>query len=336
MTPRLIVENGGLAATVQDLGRKGFRQFGVPVGGALDPRLLAAANELAGAPEDAAGLEILLAAPGFRMEGGPARIGLAGQVEGVLTRADGAQVRVASWRGLILHDGDHLALRLMRGPAYLGFSGGLDLPPVLGSRSTFLRGQFGGFCGRALEKGDGLACGPAEGVALAAAPLDEKSGPIRFIVGPQAENFPPEALAAFSTTDWRVGADSDRMGMRLAGPPLRHLPAGANIITDGATPGAIQVPGDGQPIVLRADCQTSGGYAKIGCVIAADLGRLAHFSPGDVMEFAAVDLGQAAQARKEARENFALWRASVTAQSEELDSGKLWSENLISGATLGD
>ncbi len=340
MTPRLIVENAGSGVAVQDFGRRGFRQFGVPVAGALDARLLAAANCLAGAPEDAAGLEILLAAPAFRVEGGPVRIGLAGQVEGVVTRADGAQRRVASWRGLVLRDGDRLALRLTRGPACLGFSGGLELAPVLGSRSTFSRGNFGGFFGRALQKGDALACAPAEGGALFSSPLTEISGPIRFIVGPQAENFAPDALAAFTTSGWRVGADSDRMGMRLAGPPLRHLPGGANIVTDGATPGAIQVPGDGQPIVLRADCQTSGGYAKIGCVISADICRLAHFLPGDEMKFAAVDLAQAAQARNEAREEFALWRAGVTPAARESeaewDSARLWSENLISGATFGD
>ncbi len=126
------------------------------------------------------------------------------------------------------------------------------------------------------------------------------------------------------------------MGMRLSGPRLTHGPAGANIVSDGATPGAIQVPGDGQPIVLRADCQTSGGYAKIGCVISADLGQLAHFCPGDVMNFLAVGHDQAAQARNKLRESFARWRASVAPAGVDWDSGRLWSENLISGATSGD
>jgi allophanate hydrolase len=125
------------------------------------------------------------------------------------------------------------------------------------------------------------------------------------------------------------------MGLRLAGPRLAHGPAGANIVTDGATPGAIQVPGDGQPIVLRADCQTSGGYAKIGCVIAADLPRLAHAAPGDTLAFAPADHAEAARARARAREIFARWRALI-ASADLLDDRLLWTENLISGATSGE
>lgn len=336
MAARLIVERPGSGVTAQDFGRKQYRRFGVPVGGALDPRLLAAANILAQAPDAAAGLEILLAAPSLRVEGGPVRLGLAGDIEGLLTRADGSQRRVAGWRGILLRDGDRLALRLSRGPAYLGFSGGLGLPLVLGGRSTFLRANFGGVQGRALAEGDALPCAEAEGGEFSAAPLAENSGPIRFIAGPQAANFPPGALAAFAASDWRVGADSDRMGMRLSGPRLEHLPGAANIVSDGATPGAIQVPGDGQPIVLRADCQTSGGYAKIGCVISADLFRLAHFWPGDVLTFAPVDHEAAARARMKSREDFAHWRAGVAPVDEGWDSGRLWSENLISGAIFGD
>ncbi len=190
--------------------------------------------------------------------------------------------------------------------------------------------------GRALEKGDALACAAAEGVAFSAPPLAPKRGPIRFVTGPQAQNFPPQSLLDFAATEWRVTAESDRMGMRLSGPRLAHLSLGANIVSDGATPGAIQVPGDGQPIVLRADCQTSGGYAKIGCVISADIPRLAHFLPGDFLHFTPVDLEGAAQARKEARESFALWRAAVAPEGADWDTSRLWSENLISGANSGD
>jgi 5-oxoprolinase (ATP-hydrolysing) subunit C len=130
------------------------------------------------------------------------------------------------------------------------------------------------------------------------------------------------------------------MGMRLCGQRLVHGAGGANIVSDGATPGAIQVPGDGQPIVLRADCQTSGGYAKIGCVISADLPRLAHAAPGDLLTFTLVDHAEAAAARKKARDSFAHWRGRIgrgqIAPLGEWDAEKLWSENLISGATSGD
>jgi allophanate hydrolase len=125
------------------------------------------------------------------------------------------------------------------------------------------------------------------------------------------------------------------MGLRLAGPRLEHLPGAANIVSDGATPGAIQVPGDGQPIVLRADGQTSGGYSKIGCAIAADLPRLAHLAPGHCLSFTPVDHAEAAAARRRAHEIFEQWRARI-APARLLDDGKLWTENLISGATSGE
>ena len=336
MSALVVVERAGTGVTAQDFGRKGFRAIGVPSGGALDASLLAAANHLAGAPEQAAGLEILLAAPTLRVERGSLRVGLAGDLAAVLAQADGSQQNVGSWRGLVLREGDTLSLRLLRGPAYIGFSGGLDLPLVLGGRSTFTRACFGGLHGRALVHGDILVCAEAEGETLAAPPFAHDEGPLRFIPGPQAENFPPETLEIFTTAEWRVGADRDRMGMRLSGPRLSHRRGGANIVSDGATPGAIQVPGDGRPILLAADCQTSGGYAKIGCVIAADLCRAAHFQPGESIRFAAVDLDAAATARRNFREKFAQWRAKIAPAAGKWDADKLWSENLISGATSGD
>jgi allophanate hydrolase len=324
---RLIVENPGLGVTVQDRGRAGWRKFGVPVSGALDRSWLAAANVLAGAPEEAAALEILLAAPVLVVEQGPARIGLAGDVFGALTRAGESQ-RVEPWRGLLLRTGDRLALKLLRAPAYLAFSGGLDAALVLGSRSTYARAGLG----RALDPGDVLLCADAQGGDVCAPPLAPENGPLRFIPGPQ--DFPPETLAAFVSARWTVRPESDRMGLRLAGPHLVHGAGGANIVSDGVTPGAIQVPGDGQPILLRADGQTSGGYAKIGCVISADLDRMAHLLPGEAVAFAAVDQARAARARTERREGFAAWREKIAAAG--FDEGRLWSENLIGGAIFGE
>jgi biotin-dependent carboxylase-like uncharacterized protein len=334
MSARLTVLRPGAGVAAQDFGRSGFRALGVPLSGALDPLLLAAANALADAPEGSAGLEILLAAPELRVELGALRIGLAGELSGLLTRASGARENIPSWRGLILREGDTLTLRLGRGAAYLGFSRGLNLPQVLAARATFLRGGFGGLEGRALRAGDALSCGAAAEGDFFAPPLLHEPGPIRFIPGPQADHFTPEALALFAAAEWRAGAESDRMGLRLSGPRLIHGARGANIVSDGATPGAIQVPGDGQPILLRADCQTSGGYAKIGCAISADLPRLAHISPGDIVTFAPVDHAEAALARSRSREIFARWRQAI-APLDTWDPEKLWSENLISGATSG-
>ncbi len=128
-----------------------------------------------------------------------------------------------------------------------------------------------------------LICASAQGEDFAAPPLCAAEGPLRFIPGPQADHFSPEMFETFTTARWTVRPESDRMGLRLAGPRLVCRES-ANIVSDGVTPGAIQVPGDGQPIVLRADGQTSGGYAKIGCVISADLDRLAHVLPGENVE----------------------------------------------------
>ena len=335
MSARLKILRPGAGVTVQDSGRPNFRALGVALSGALDPVLLAAANVMAGAQEGAAGLEILLAAPELRVSEGAARIGLAGVLVGMIERPDGERQDISSWRGVVLREGDTLTLKLGRGPAYLGFSGGLDLPKILGSRSTFLRAGFGGLEGRALRAGDALVCGGTDGGDVSAPPLIHEAGPIRFIPGPQDDHFSPEALQKFVQARWRVGPDSDRMGLRLAGPRLAHTTKGSNVVSDGATPGAIQVPGDGQPIVLRADCQTSGGYAKIGCVISADLPRLAHLAPGDVLSFIEVDHEEAATARRGAREMFDEWRARIS-PTGLLDERKLWTENLIGGATSGE
>ncbi len=171
MIARIKIEQAGLGVTAQDLGRTKYRALGVPAQRRARPhatRRRQCAGRRAGR---FGGLEILLAAPTLRVEQGPLRIGLAGALSGMLTRADGSQHKVTGWRGLVLQTGDLLALRLTRGPACVGFSGGLDLPVVLGSRSTFLRGKFGGFDGRALAAGDLLLCAAADGEEVAAPPL---------------------------------------------------------------------------------------------------------------------------------------------------------------------
>ena len=335
MSALLIVEEPGLGVTAQDFGRPGYRRLGVPISGALDAFLLAAAQALAGAPAGSAGLEVLLTGPILRVEAGAVRLGLAGALDVLVTRADGSAQNFNGWRSILLQPGDRAAIRLRRAPAYVCFSGGLLLPPALASRSCYPRAGLPGLAGRPLARGDFLPCEQAMGENLQAPPFQHDDGPIRFIAGPQANSFDASAMPAFCAADWRVTGDFDRMGMRLAGPALLHGPAGAGIVSDGVTPGAIQVPGDGQPIVLLNDCQTSGGYAKIGCVIAADLPRLAHARPGDALRFQQVELAEAASALRSLRRRFALWRQSPHPVKEGLDAAKLWTANLISGATNG-
>jgi allophanate hydrolase len=177
-------------------------------------------------------------------------------------------------------------------------AGGLAVPSVLGSASTDLGGGFGGFAGRPLRAGDRLAAGTRRGTprpARTMAAADEAT--VRVVLGPQDDHFPPAAVAAFLDASWSVGAASDRVGCRLAGPRLAHRGA-AEIVTDGMVPGCVQVPPDGQPIVMGADAPTTGGYPKIATVITADLPLLAQLPPGSGrVRFAAVSVEEAQRER---------------------------------------
>ncbi|HNI47334.1 MAG TPA: biotin-dependent carboxyltransferase family protein [Zoogloea sp.] len=336
----LHVLDGGLGVSVQDRGRVGYRALGVPVSGALDPLLLAAANALAGAPADAAALEILLHGPRLQAADGPVRVALAGAGASRVLRGDGSAEPLPPWRSATLTPGDILAVgRVEAGVAVLAVSGGMTVPVVLGSRATYARAGLGGIAGRPLQAGDRLPCGAApDGPERVGRPWRLPAGPLRVIAGPQREHVDEACFAAFLAGPWTVTPAADRMGARLAGPRLTHSARGAEIVTDGVTPGAIQVPADGQPILLRADCQTTGGYPKIATVIAADLPRLGHLRPGDTLSFSAVDAAAAARARQEQARLFAAWRAALSAlpPAGGFDATALYAANLVGGVLRGD
>jgi antagonist of KipI len=184
--------------------------------------------------------------------------------------------------------------------AYLAIAGGIAIPPTLGSRSTHLISSLGGFEGRALRAGDLLPLGdPARAPRRTAAALTESLVPlpdhharIRVLPGPQADYFTPEALDLLQSQPYIVGQNSDRMGFRLNGPRLPHA-RGADIISDATPLGVLQVPASGQPILLMADRQTSGGYPKIATVISADISVAGQLGPGDTIEFAVCDMREA-------------------------------------------
>ena len=294
----------GLLATVQDAGRPGLRAFGMPVAGAIDRWALAAANLLAGNGPGAAAVELTLLGGSFRFERA-ALAALAGA--DMQARLDGEPV--APWSSFRARAGSTLVL----GPAaagvrcYLAVRGGVDVPPVLGSRSTYVRARVGGLGGRALAAGDLLPVGRGRGRppaprALAAGEVPACGGEVRLraLPGPQEDRFDPEGIETFYSAAWKVTPQNDRMGYRLEGPPVRHL-AGADILTDPLLPGAVQVPGNGRPIVLMVDCQTAGGYAKIATVIGPDLRRLAQARAGDTVRFARVTHAAAVRALREER-----------------------------------
>jgi len=286
------VLHAGLCDLVMDPGRPGWAALGVPAGGAADPAALAAANRLVGNDAAAAGLEIVLRGPGLRFPVGGV-VALAG-ARFAATRSSGAAL---AWNEtLVLAAGETLRLEEAEAGCrcWLAVRGGLAVPPVMGSRSTFLPAGFGGYLGRALQAGDVLASGPqAEGIHLLRArmPLGERDAPLRVVAGPQADLFDDAGLAAFFAGTYRVGAASDRRGLRLAGPLVTH--ARTALPSQGVLPGAVQIPPDGQPIILGWDGPVTGGYPVIAGVIAADMPRVAQLRPGDPVRFVTIELEMA-------------------------------------------
>lgn len=284
--PAIEVLAAGLLTTVQDLGRRGYRRLGVGRSGAADPLALLAANGALGNLRDAAGLECTVAGPSLRFLR-PTRFAVAGADLGaVLERDDLGAWPVPLGVAVLARPGNLLRFterrRGVRG--YVAFAGGLDVPLVLGARSTDLGAGFGGHAGRALRAGDVLGvvagAGQTPHPTAASAPPETGVVTLRVVLGPQADAFGEAARERFLGETWSVGATSDRIGCRLSGARLAHRGA-AEIVTDGMLPGCVQVPPDGQPIVMLADCPTTGGYPKIATVVDADIGRLAQLLPGE-------------------------------------------------------
>jgi biotin-dependent carboxylase-like uncharacterized protein len=283
--------------TLQDAGRLGWKRFGVSGAGAMDIEALAAANVLVGNPPDAPALEFAHAAGTWRVHATTCRIAVTG---GAFRISVGGRP-LPPWHSVTVRNGDVLEIGGAADAVwgYLAIAGGIDLPGQLGSLSTHVRSGIGGLGGRTLRAGDvvPLAADRAprgHEVALAAA---AEAGPIRVVLGPQDDFFRPEAIEALLEEEFTVSFQFDRLGYRLIGPTLEHA-KGFNIISDGVVPGCIQVPGDGQPIVLMRDCQSPGGYPKIATVITADLGRLAQSRPGRPVRFREVAIAEAQLLRR--------------------------------------
>ncbi|KAB2319806.1 biotin-dependent carboxyltransferase family protein [Betaproteobacteria bacterium SCN1] len=287
------VMRAGLCDLVMDTGRPGWRRLGVPAGGAADPAALQVANQLVGNPPDAAGLEIVGRGPHLHFPRGGVIA-----LTGAPFRAARAAGLTAGWNQTLVLAASEI-LRIETPDAgyrcWLAVRGGLAVPPVLGSASTLPQAGWGGHRGRPLRAGDTLHVGrPEGGVRLmrAQAPVDRgDDAPVRVVSGPQSAAFDDAGLAAFFGGRFRVAAESDRRGLRLAGPCVTG--SAADWPTQGVLPGAIQVPPDGQPIVLGWDGPATGGYPVIATVISADWPRLAQARPGDRLRFQTVTVDQA-------------------------------------------
>ncbi|MBI3454173.1 MAG: biotin-dependent carboxyltransferase [Candidatus Rokubacteria bacterium] len=300
----LIVVEPGLLTTVQDLGRPGYQRVGIPPSGPLDRAAFIVANRLVGNLDGAAGLELTLRGPRLEVRR-ECVVAVTGADMGFTVNGQAAP----TWTAVHVRPGDLVAFRMVTTGcrAYLAVAGGLDLPPALGSRATYLRGRLGGLEGRALQKGDGLPIGaPSRGldrvegrtVPPARRPAYPAEVECRVALGPQDDRFTPEGVAAFLGNPYEVTPQADRMGYRLKGPMITHA-AGHDIVSDGIPLGGVQVPGDSQPIVLLVDRQTTGGYTKIATVISADIGRIGQTKPGHRVRFRRVTLAGAHAALRE-------------------------------------
>jgi KipI family sensor histidine kinase inhibitor len=284
-SPGVEVITPGLLTTVQAEPRRGHRRLGVSAAGPLDPRAHAAANRSVGNGASEPALEVTLVGPTLRFFRSM-RVAIAGADLGaVLERADLGAWEVPLGRSFLARPDNVLRFLGRRAGcrAYVAFAGGIEVPLVLGSRSTDLSGGFGGHEGRALRPGDVLSIGRSEdGGHAEAAPLAQDSdiATLRVVLGPQDDHFTAEVRRRFLGETYSLTADSDRVGCRLKGLAIAAT-GHSEIASDGMVPGCIQVPPDGQPIVMLADGPTTGGYPKIATVIAADLGRLAQLVPGD-------------------------------------------------------
>jgi antagonist of KipI len=304
--PVVTVIEPGLFTTVQDLGRPGYRDSGVPLSGAADAGAMRLANLLVGNPEGAAGLECTLVGPTLRFERDVV-IALVGAEFPGLPHALATKVTA----GTVVSLGH--ACHGCRG--CLAIAGGIEVEPVLGSRSTLVTVGLGGFAGRSLAKGDVLGIGEPERTRLKHGPrtllrrLTNALRPcvLRVVPGEQASTFGHEA---WSQT-YHASSRSDRMGVRLDGPALDATANAGGMASVAVFPGTVQIPPDGRPIVLLADAQTTGGYPVLGHLIEADLPKAAQLRPGDDVRFKPVTTDEAVAALRERDALIAAFRESL-------------------------
>jgi 5-oxoprolinase (ATP-hydrolysing) subunit C len=287
---KLVISAIGPSSSVQDGGRFGAQRYGLTPSGAMDRLGLAAANCLVGNALFSAGIEIGPFGAAFTAREGAVRVALAGAPR----NADIAGRAVAPETSVTLADGETLKLGFARGGSfsYLAIEGGIAGEPMFGSLSVNARAGLGSPYPRPLQAGDELQTANTSGATERRIDLPAAGdGPIRVVLGPQDDEF-GDATALFLDGEWKISATSDRMGYRLEGPVIKHL-HGHNIVSDGTVHGSIQVPGNGQPIVLMPDRGTSGGYPKIATVLTADFGRFAQIPAGRGFRFKAVSMAEA-------------------------------------------
>jgi antagonist of KipI len=326
------VAQSGFLTSVQDLGRTGFRQSGVSVGGALDTHALRVANALVGNDDNAAGLEATLGKLQLRF----ADQRFVAWCGGAFSVRIGGEDLPPGHAAVVTQNEELIMTAPNAGSrAWVAISGGIEVPLVLGSRSTDLRGNFGGHEGRSLRNGDVLPLGvtgdvkerrfPNRRFSPVAPWVSEWSAPtpwaftarrdrfLRIVPGAHWDRFTPAAHLSLVTTPFTVTPDSDRMGARLDGPALERTDT-SELLSEAVAPGTLQVPPNGNPILLLGDCQTIGGYPKIAHVITVDMPLAAQLWPGDAVRFREVSLAEAQGLLREREEDFSRFRIGLDLQ----------------------
>lgn len=288
------VQSKGLLTLIQGGPRIGYQQYGVSVSGAMDSYSHRVGNILVGNKEDEASLEILIMGPTIVFDKSTKIVVTGGNLSPQLNYTD-----IQMYKSYKVDKGDILSFGEMKEGcrAYVAFEGGIDVPMVMGSKSTYTKAKIGGFKGRALQEGDYVNLFDCKDNSVCS--LDDKYIPkfdkdivIRVTKGPQHDMFLEEEWKKFISNEYLITNECDRMGYRLEGESIKHI-NGADIVSDGIAFGAIQVPGHGKPIIMMADRQSIGGYTKIANVISVDLPKLAQCKPGDKIKFEEVDIYKA-------------------------------------------
>lgn len=295
MSNNVKVMKAGACTTIQDLGRVGYQKFGIPVAGVMDEFSATVANYLVGNKRSEAVLEVTYLGPILKFE------------EEMVIAVAGAElspkingVSISTWESVRVSEGDILSFGAVRAGvrAYIAFSGSIDIPVVNGSKSTSMKSKIGGFHGRMLENGDELSIqirqeSKLKEVSKRYIPKYEHHNVIHVCLGPQEDHFTENGIETFFQNPYTITVNADRMGIRVDGDPIEHKEK-ADIISDAAVIGSIQIPADGKPIILMADRQTTGGYTKIGTVIKEDIIKLAQMGTKDTIQFERISI-EAAQ-----------------------------------------
>lgn len=325
------VLHAGMFTTVQDLGRSHYQQYGVPVGGAMDKNALRIINMLVGNEENEAGLEITIMGPKLLIKK-TTLLAIGGADMEPLLNGE----RIPLWRPILAEEGSMLCLGKAKSGcrAYVTFAGGINIDRTMGSKSTYIRAALGGIEGRMLKKGDYFQIGTGAEVASRfiqnlqeeariktkwaicndALPKYKKHPILRVITDFEYDQFTEESIKSFFSKEYKVSNYADRMGYRLDGDVLNRAEE-IEILSSPVTFGTIQVPNGGQPIILMADRQTTGGYPRIGNVISVDLPLLAQLKPGDYVTFEKKTMEEAAQLYIEQETSMSLLKKFIALRS---------------------